>query len=211
MAALTLVAHHVLLTVTKELELFGSFSAWLRLQIDRLATTSAGEELVEKEAALDAANVLAYIRRYLVSSPLAAFLGSESDGEGSASGDWEEASKAGGSLLETVDEHLKKREAGQPFAGFLTRLGWLVGELEGKAGVVFGDVARAQERSVRFGTGTRVVLGGEIGRVDTCMDAVYQDVSFAWNTLPLSVTFFMDSKLRCIFFRTLSTGWHIQP
>lgn len=168
-SALALAANHVLLTVTEELELFSSFSSWLRLQIDRLATSS-GEELAEKEAGLNTGFVLGYIQRYLTSAPLAAFL------EGTGEGDWEEVSR-GGSLLETVDAQLKRREEGVTFEEFLVKLGWLVGELEGGAGVVFEDVARALERSVRFGEGTRVALGAEIERVDTCMDAVYRRVS----------------------------------
>lgn len=158
----------MLATVTEELELFGSFSAWLRLQIDRLATGS-GEELAEKEAALDAGHVLTYIRRYLAASPLAAFL------DGSGEGDWEEVGR-GASLLETVDAQLKKRDAGQPYAEFLAKLGWLVGDLEAKADVVFEDAAKAQRRGVRFGDGTKIVLEGEIERVEACMDAVCRDV-----------------------------------
>lgn len=155
--------------MTEELELFGSFSSWLRLQIDRLATSS-GEELAEKEAGLSTGSVLGYIQRYLTSAPLAAFL------EGTGEGDWEDVGRWT-SLLETIDAQLKRREEGLPFEEFLVKLGWLVSELEGGAGGVFDDVARALERSVRFGEGTRVVLGGEIERVDTCMDAVNRGVS----------------------------------
>lgn len=158
----------MLATVTEELELFGSFSAWLRLQIDRLATGS-GEELAEKEAALNAGHVLAYIRRYLAASPLAAFL------DGSGEGDWEEVGR-GASLLDTVDAQLKKRDAGQPYAEFLAKLGWLVDDLEAKADVVFEDAARAQRRGVRFGDGSKIVLEGEIDKVEACMDAVCRDV-----------------------------------
>ncbi|SPO01037.1 related to cyclosome/APC subunit Cut20/Apc4 [Cephalotrichum gorgonifer] len=171
-SALTLAANHVLLTVTEELELFSSFSVWLRLQIDRLATGSA-EELAEKEAGLDTGRVLGYIRGYLVSSPLAAFLG-DGDGAAAASGGWDAVGK-GGTLLETVGAQLKRRAGGLPYAEFLTKIGWLVGELQEKAGVVFGDVARAQERSVRFGEGTRVVLGEDIEKIDTCMGAIHRE------------------------------------
>lgn len=115
-------------------------------------------------------SVLGYIQRYLTSAPLAAFL------EGTGEGDWEEVGR-GTSLLETIDAQLKRREEGMPFEEFLVKLGWLVSELEGGAGGVFDDVARALERNVRFGEGTRVVLGGEIEKVDTCMDAANRGVS----------------------------------
>lgn len=118
--------------------------------------------------------MLAYLREYLLESPLEAFL--DEEGEGTLA--WEEVGK-GASLLETVDAQLGRREAGQPYAQFLTSIGWLVGELEGKATVVFEDVARAQRRGVRFGEATRVILEKDIERVDASMDALYRDVSLS--------------------------------
>src|SRR6266536_2491918 len=61
-ACLTLVSHKILLLVMEELELFVVFSSWLRLEIDRLASSSHSEELSEKEAMMDNGKVLLYIR-----------------------------------------------------------------------------------------------------------------------------------------------------
>jgi anaphase-promoting complex subunit 4 len=166
-ACLTLVGHRMLLVVMEELELFTSFSSWLRFQIDRLATSSGSDELMEKEATMNNAHILAYIQKYLLRSPLSIFLVDDETG-----GDWEAIAK-GASLLETLDVQLKKQENRQQFAEFLPKVHWLLGHLEDKASGVFSDIAQAQKRSVRFGQATTISLDREVTGVDICMDAVH--------------------------------------
>ncbi|PKS10324.1 hypothetical protein jhhlp_002075 [Lomentospora prolificans] len=165
-ACLTLVGHHMLLIVMEELELFTSFSSWLRFQIDRLATSSGTDELMEREATMNNSHILAYIRKYLLRSPLAVFLVDDE-----TSGDWEAVTK-GQSLLEALDAQLKKHENGQQFAKFLPNLHWLLSHLDDRASGVFNDIAQSQKRSVRFGHATRVALEHEIRGVDIRMDTV---------------------------------------
>ena len=71
-ACLTLVGHKILTHAMDELEHFAAFSAWLRFQIDRLASP-ANDDLTEKEATMDSGRVLTYIERYLTDSPLSLF------------------------------------------------------------------------------------------------------------------------------------------
>ncbi|KAK0621351.1 anaphase-promoting complex, cyclosome, subunit 4-domain-containing protein [Bombardia bombarda] len=162
-SCLTVVAHKILLNVMDELEHFTSFSTWLRMEIDELASSTMTEELTEKEATLDNAKVLTYIQRYLVNSPLALFL------DDVAKEDYNkdlELAEDGHSLLQLLDRQLQRNDVGLPYMKALPHLDFLVNYLTGRAGAVFKDIAEAEKRSIRFGQATEISIGQKIWKHD---------------------------------------------
>ncbi|KAG7116603.1 Anaphase-promoting complex subunit 4 like protein [Verticillium longisporum] len=169
-ACLRLAAHRVLLHVMEELDLFTAFSGWLRFQIDRLASSSsATEELNEKEAGLENGKVLAYIQRYLLRSPMALFFEPVAEDEREA--DWKFVQNEP-ALLDAVDAQIARQEDGQPYMKALPQLAFLVAYLEDRADGIFKDIAEAQKRSVRFGQPTRIVMGSKMSRIDCVMGPI---------------------------------------
>ncbi|POR37186.1 Coatomer subunit delta [Tolypocladium paradoxum] len=162
---LTLVGHKALTHVMDELEHFAAFSAWLRCQIDRFATTSS-EELTEKEATMDNAKVLTYIERYLTHSPLDVFFDDISKEDYSA--DWEHC-EDGPSLLDVLDRQLRKQEDGQPCMRALPHVDFLVNYMNSWSGRIFKDIAEAKKRSVRFGKSVRLSVGRPVSKMDIKM------------------------------------------
>ena len=176
-AALTLVSHEILLAVMDELDHFTSFSSWLRMEIDKLASSSAAaEELTEKEATMDNVKVLTYIQRYLMGSPLAVFLGDTTAEERER--DWKFAEESTvSSLLELVDQQLKSQEHGEPYYKALPKVDQLVTHLTAKAAIVFKEIAEAEKRSVRFNEAVEISTGEKIWRYDIYLCYRSRDVS----------------------------------
>ncbi|KAF4340931.1 anaphase-promoting complex subunit 4 [Fusarium beomiforme] len=154
---LQLIGHKVLTNVMDELEGFTAFSTWLRFQIDRLASSSsASEELTEKEAIMDVAKVLNYIQNYLIDSPLRLFLDEMTRED-------YEADRAhiedGPTLLHVLDQALVKCEDGRPNMKALPRVEFLVSYATSWANRTFEGIAEAKKRSVRLGNLIRLSVG----------------------------------------------------
>jgi len=173
-SSLTVVAHKILLSVMDELEHFTAFSGWLRLEIDKQASSTLGDELTEKEATMDNAKVLTYIQRYLVSSPLELYFG-EVTREDYAKN--QELVEDGASLLEMLDKQLKRQEAGQAYMKALPHIDFLVNYLISRANIVFRDIAEAEKRSVRFGQPTELSVGSKIWKQDVHLCSNSKNVS----------------------------------
>lgn len=175
-ASLSLVCHKALLIVMEELDLFYVFSTWLRFEIDRQASSSMLEELSEKEATLNTAKVLAYIEKYLTSSPLATYLDSTVKEK---SNDWDHVDE-GSSLLDMVERQLKSKEAGLLYVKTLPQVEFLVDYLTRRAESVFQNIAEAEKRSVRFVQPVKMSLPGEtITKSDMRMIAVPKPVGYS--------------------------------
>ncbi|KAK3333189.1 anaphase-promoting complex, cyclosome, subunit 4-domain-containing protein [Cercophora scortea] len=160
---LTVVANNVLLTVMDELDHFTEFSTWLRLEIDKLASSTMSDELTEKEATLDNAKVLSYIQQYLLSSPLALYFDEVTQEDYSKDLDLAED---GSSLLEMLEKQLKSQEAGLPYMKALPHVDFLVTYLTSRANAVFHDIAEAEKRNVHFGQATEISIGEKIWKHD---------------------------------------------
>lgn len=174
-SCLTMVGHKILLNVMDELELFNAFSSWMRFQIDRLAaSSSATEELTEKEATMENSKVLVYIQHYLMESPMAVFLGDVEKEDYSSN--WERA-ESGASMLDELTTQLTRQEEGQIYLKAFPNVNFLVDYLNSRSGGIFKDIAEAQKRSVRFGQPTKIVLRGKILRSDSSMGSVQTTVS----------------------------------
>ncbi|KAH8686721.1 anaphase-promoting complex, cyclosome, subunit 4-domain-containing protein [Ilyonectria robusta] len=166
-SCLNLVGHKILISVMDELEHFTSFSTWLRFQIDRLASSSSAiEELTEKEATMDHGKVLTYIERYLTESPLKIFFDEIEKDDYSA--DWAHI-EDGPSLLDVLDKQLTNQENGQPSMKALPHVDFLVKYVTTWSNRIFKDIAEAKKRNVRFGKPIKLSVGNPITKMDTRM------------------------------------------
>lgn len=178
-ASLTLIGHKILSSVMDELENFTAFSTWLRFQIDRLATPgSAGEELSEKEATLDVGKVLAYIERYLTASPMAIFFDDISADDQKADSD---RIGEGRSLLDLLDQQLRRHEEGQPGMKALPHVEFLVDYATARSSNIFEGIAEAQKRRVRFGKGIVLSMNQPIINMDMRMRDEGVEVCLLWR------------------------------
>ncbi|GAB1320294.1 hypothetical protein MFIFM68171_10504 [Madurella fahalii] len=162
-SSLLMVAHKILLIVMDELEQFAVFSAWLRLEIDKQASSSLSEELTEKEATMDNLKVLSYIQNYLISSPLALYFGDVGKGDYAKN---QALIEQAPSLLDVLDRELHKQEAGQPYMKELPQVNFLLNYLASKAKIVFKGIAEAEEQGVRFGQAAELSIGQKIWKHD---------------------------------------------
>ncbi|KAK4179671.1 anaphase-promoting complex, cyclosome, subunit 4-domain-containing protein [Triangularia setosa] len=163
-SCLTVIAHKILLNVMDELEYFTVFSTWLRLQIDQQASSSsASEELTEKEATMDHAKVLTYIQRYLTSSPLAVYFDQITKEDYIKDQEYAEDNP---SLLQMLEKQLKRQELGQPYMRALPHVDFLVNYLTSRANKVFQNIAEAEKRGVLFGKDTVLSIGEKIWKHD---------------------------------------------
>lgn len=187
-SCLTMVSHNILANVMDELEYFAAFSTWLRMEIDRLASSTVNEDLTEKEVTIDHAKVMVYIQRYLVKSPLAVYF-DEIARDGYAK-DLDLLAESGSSLMDLLDRQLKKHEVGLSYMEAFPSIAFLVESLGKRADVVFRDIAEAEKRGVRFGEATEISLGERIwkhdlhvslGNVSLGRNNVSVGVGFAWR------------------------------
>jgi anaphase-promoting complex subunit 4 len=149
-ASLHLISSKILIQVVDELESFTAFSAWLRYEIDRLASdtsTSSTEEAAEKEASIDHSKVLLYLQTSMTNSPLSVFFGGSV--EGHADG-WSQI-QPGASIFDQVNQQLQKQEQGGSYLEQLPRVDFLCRFLGLQANAVFSQIAEAEKRNVLFG------------------------------------------------------------
>ncbi|KAI0480532.1 anaphase-promoting complex component Cut20/Apc4 [Xylariaceae sp. FL0804] len=162
-SCLMLVGNQILLLVMEELELFHSFSGWLRHEIDRLASSSTSDELSEREASMEHGKILAYIQQYMPASPLRFYLSTMLADDPDRD---RELAHSGGSLLDLLGRQIKKQEAGQRERGTCSQVEFLSEHLNAKAHAVFEGIAEAERRSVRFGQATRIELEHNVSKFD---------------------------------------------
>lgn len=180
-SCLMLVGHKILLAVMEELELFQSFSIWLRHEIDRLASSSVSEELTEKEATMEHGKILAYIQQYMPASPLRHYL-SNVPADHSENGRLQ--AEGGSSLLELLSKQLKKQDAGQSSdESIFPQIELLGGYFESKAEDVFEGIAAAEKRSVRFGQPSSIEMENSISKFDVVMSATFNSVGWSLGIL----------------------------
>lgn len=149
-ASLHLVSSKILIQVVDELESFTAFSAWLRYEIDRLAsdaTSPSAEQEGEKEASIDHGKVLLYLQTAMTNSPLSVFFGGSADDEGQA---WSHL-QPGSGVFDQVNQQLQKQEQGASYMEQLPRVDFLCKVLASQANAVFSQIAEAEKRNVMFG------------------------------------------------------------
>lgn len=180
-SCLSLVGNKILLQVMDELDHFQAFSSWLKFMIDRLSsTTSAAEELTEKEATLNTSKVLTYMERYLIGSPLDGFFDEVTKDDYEA--DWQHI-EDGPSLLAVLDRQLQKQADGQPHMKALPHVNFLVNYATVWSSRIFKDVADAKGRSVRFGEPIKMTTGALISAMDTKMVNADKDEANVYTVL----------------------------
>ncbi|KAG5928116.1 hypothetical protein E4U42_001226 [Claviceps africana] len=164
---LSLVGHKILSNVMDELESFSAFSSWLRFQIDRFVSSStATDDLTEKEATMNTSRVLTYIERYLTCSPVDVFFDEISQQDWQQ--DWNHM-EDGLALLPLLDVQLKKQEAGKMSRRALQHVEFLVSYFTTWSNGIFNGIAEAKKRSVRFGPPLKLSIGQPITTMDLRM------------------------------------------
>jgi anaphase-promoting complex subunit 4 len=149
-ASLHLVSSKILIQVVDELDSFIAFSAWLRYEIDRLASDSSismTDEAVEKEASIDHSKVLSYLQTAMVNSPLSVFFGADAD----ADREGQCQIQSGSSIFDQVNRQLQKHEQGVPYIEALPRVTFLCRLLSLQANAVFSQIAETEKQNVLFG------------------------------------------------------------
>ncbi len=149
-ACLHLLSSKILARVVDELDLFAAFSAWLRYEIDRLASDSPpspSDEAIEKEALIDHSKVLLYIQTAMTTSPLAAYLG-ELPVDDNKQPDYNRSRMPS---FDVLHEQLKKQDQGLPHMPSLLRVEPLCSFLSCQANSIFAQIAEAERSNVSFG------------------------------------------------------------
>lgn len=150
-ACLHLVSSKILIRVVEELELFTAFSAWLRHEIDRLASensTTADDDAADKESAIDHSKVLEYIQTAMQTSPLASYLGKTSEADIQAG---MKNVELGLPMFETLTKNIQKMELGQQYEAYIPLQGILTKAFSKQASKVFAQIADAEKRNILFG------------------------------------------------------------
>ncbi|KAK0736801.1 anaphase-promoting complex, cyclosome, subunit 4-domain-containing protein [Apiosordaria backusii] len=201
-SCLTVIAHKILLNVMDELEYFTVFSTWLRLQIDQQASSSsASEELTEKEATMDHAKVLTYIQRYLTSSPLAMYFDQITKEDYIKDQEYAEDNP---SLLQMLEKQLKRQESGQPYMRALPHVDFLVNYLTSRANKVFQNIAEAEKRGVLFGKDAVLSIGEKIWKHDVRLCVKPEDEATGQTAYTALVS--ETDKTTVILFKTIIRG-----
>lgn len=168
--------YKMLRMVMKELVLFAKFSSWLRLEIDKLASSTVTDELLERQANVDCPKVLKYIKDYLTSSPMSIFFCDVEKEDYTR--DWERADD-GASLREMLEKQINRYQAGQPYMKAVPQLEFLVNYLTSRSATVLAAIAETQRRRVRFAPTTKLEMDGVISKYDIRMCARQKPVSLS--------------------------------
>ncbi|KAH6668009.1 anaphase-promoting complex, cyclosome, subunit 4-domain-containing protein [Halenospora varia] len=164
-ACLHLVSSKILLQVIDELDLFAAFSSWLRYEIDRLGSdsTSAKDDDLEKEAAIDHNKVLLYLQNCMTTSPLEVYFGDLTSDD--VNNDWNQAEQ-GLPMFDLLDKQITKQERGLSYMKGLPRVELLCKFLSRQAQSVFSQIAEAEKRNVLFGQRQEIGTAENDGFID---------------------------------------------
>lgn len=164
-ACLHLVSSKILLQVIDELDLFAAFSSWLRYEIDRLGSdsTSAKDDDLEKEAAIDHNKVLLYLQNCMTTSSLEVYFGDLTSDD--VNNDWNQAEQ-GLPMFDLLDKQIAKQERGLSYMKGLPRVELLCKFLSRQAQSVFSQIAEAEKRNVLFGERQEIGTAENDGFID---------------------------------------------
>ncbi|KAI2637390.1 anaphase-promoting complex, cyclosome, subunit 4-domain-containing protein [Xylaria nigripes] len=199
-SCLMLVGNKILLAVMEELELFHAFSTWLRHEIDRLATSSATEDLTDKEATMEHGKVLAYVQQYMPASHLRHYLSNVTAEDAERD---RKLADSGSSLMELLGKQIKKQESGLLDTRSYPQINFLCRYFDIQATVVLDGIAEAERRSVRFGQPTKIVLDHNVSRFDIRLSATQAEDAWRGVTHTALITEGDDSQV--YIFRTSTT------
>ncbi|RKF82568.1 Anaphase-promoting complex subunit 4 [Golovinomyces cichoracearum] len=152
-ACLHLISSKILMQVVDEIELFTSFSAWLRYLLDQLASGSnLTDDTNEKESSIDHNKVLLYLQTSMTSSVLTDHFVQSSQPNSEEQENTENSSTkfCGDVLFKTIDQELKKQKQGLPYNRSILSLDFLCGYLSTKAQALFSKIAETEKCNVYF-------------------------------------------------------------
>ncbi len=172
MTCMFLVTNKIILVIMDEQAHFVAFSSWLRLEIKKQASASAGhpDDVAEKRGSLDVPKVLTYIEQYLVESPLSIFFDKPEQDDWAK--DWAAVGPEPPSLVDTLDAQLRSYDDSEPHMKALPTLDFLVTYLSDRAAAVMASIADILKHGVGFGGPVELSIGVPIDKYDICTAAV---------------------------------------
>jgi anaphase-promoting complex subunit 4 len=163
-ACIHLVCRSILIQVVDELEHFIPFSAWLRYEIERLASDSMSspDDVTDKEASIDHSKVLLYLSKIMTANPLSIFFADPTSEDENL---WAHVEQ-GVPMFELVNKQLDKQERHVSCTPNLVRVDHLCTHLTQQANSVFAQVAETEKRNVHFGEAQDIGLPQANGPID---------------------------------------------
>lgn len=148
-ACLHLLSSKILSQVVDEIDLFISFSAWLRYGIDQLTSdfsSTLADDTTDKESLIDHSKVFFYIQTILTCTPLADHFTDSPSLE-----EFKTFSQAPTPMFESVSQHLKKQRQGLVYKKSILCLKFHCDELSIRATSLFKGIAGSEKCNVIFG------------------------------------------------------------
>ncbi|RKF64309.1 Anaphase-promoting complex subunit 4 [Erysiphe neolycopersici] len=148
-SCLHLISSKILSQVVDEIDLFISFSAWMRYQIDQLTKDSSStlaDDTTDKESLIDHSKVFFYLQTNLTCTPLADHFTDSPSLE-----EIKFFSQAQKPMFETISQHLKKQCQGLVYNKSILCLKFHCDELSLRAKSLFKGIAGSEKCNVIFG------------------------------------------------------------
>jgi anaphase-promoting complex subunit 4 len=200
-ACLHLISSKTLMQVVDELDLFHSFSSWLRYEIDRLASNtsnSPNEDAIDKESSIDHSKVLSYLQNVMTTSPLANYFDEFSEEECVQS--WQ-IIEQGVPIFEILGKQLRKQEKNMQSIAPLSRIGLLCKFLGKQAGAIFGQIAEAEKRNVLFGKAQEIGDVEKGSPITMKMNPMVSSAQHTTHALLIIISRRLGAKLMLLLFQ----------
>lgn len=175
-ACLNLVSSKILMQVVDEIELFDSFSTWLRYEIDNLSSDSShiANDNTDKESLIDHGKVLLYLRTVMTSSTLSDhFIESPNSEEVS------DFIHGASPLFRVLGKELERQRKGLHYNKLILNLKFLYEILSSRSNSIFSQIAEVEKCNVIFGEHHQVGEAEPSGPIDMIL---HINVIFNWFT-----------------------------
>ncbi|CCU82675.1 anaphase-promoting complex component Cut20/Apc4 [Blumeria hordei DH14] len=151
-SCLSLISSRILMHTIDEIELFSSFSTWLRSEIERLASDKSDitDESSEKEASINYGKVLLYLQTMMTNSNLEVHFTKPSPTE---ERDATKISQSSQKFCESLNEHFQNIKKGFSLKNSILNIECIYEELSRQASTIFDQIADEEKRNVILNKG----------------------------------------------------------
>ncbi|EPQ67390.1 Bgt-309 [Blumeria graminis f. sp. tritici] len=151
-SCLSLISSRILMHTIDEIELFSSFSTWLRSEIERLASDKSHitDESSEKEASINYCKVLLYLQTMMTNSNLEVHFTKPSPTE---ERDTVKISHSSQKFCESLNEHFQSTKKAFSLKNSILNIECVYEELSHQASAIFDQIADEEKRNVILNKG----------------------------------------------------------